>query len=283
MESIAHPNQRIVMPSEIEKVVSPQQLQENEAALLADTPEVGPEELEAAKQQLMSLFLIHGTKVGSGFRRGILPNSLSADIQGVEGNTFPFDKSLGLDECTFFSWPLPANKGDYKGANRILVSPELLLDERCFVTPRDIYECAAVDEDEHGNKLPDEAYSDSEWLKLEAAYEEVYMGAYADLQSADNNPFDYDGVHISSDDLELAKQRAQQQLHNNYFTKIVSGKVWLEYVARNLASGGPDAIPLGEIKFTGTVPPSKIEAIVGPEEFEQVYLPHVSETLLQAF
>lgn len=274
-------NEQMLLPSMLAEVITPQHIAENEARLLSSVPEAEPSLLQKAQDQLLELFLIHATDEVAGFRAGIVPHKYLVGDSDMHGNTFNFDQSLGLDECTFFSWPKQQHTkmgtAEHSGRQLLLVDANLLLDSRCFVTPRDLYETARVDEDEFGNPLN---LSDLELEQREAIYEYIYDGEYIELQKLlGDTELDSDIYGVPREQVKLIAHLFNAQLHNLYFNQLVSGKAWLEFVARKILADGTDSLPLGEIKYFGTVDSSRIKAQSDRIELKHDYEPHVDEVV----
>lgn len=277
MEAVATVHREYNIPPKLLEVVDSSRIASNEVRLLGSAPEASPTAVQQAKDALLQAYLIHATRQTQGFRQGIMPdNQFSGDE--METHTFPIDRSLGLDGCTFFSWPFIPHAG-HTGANVILVTSDLLLDDRCFVTPRDLFESAAAEEDEFGKKISGQ--SDEEYNDLALVYEDVYDGDYASfLANLENTqPIDEEDDYVHEKVVKQTLEHIQEQLHNVYFEQLVSGRVWLEYLARILAAKGVEALPLGEIKFFGKIAPGKIAAQTDKKEFTEIYLPHVRNVL----
>jgi len=96
------------------------------------------EKVEAIKSALMSVPLVHATR--EAFEGEIQPQS---QIASEGHSTYELDKSLGLDECTFYHWG-PFRFPRY-GDVSYLIDPQILNDPRTFVTPGDIMTCVGSD------------------------------------------------------------------------------------------------------------------------------------------
>jgi hypothetical protein len=265
------------LPAELAELVTPEQIAENGARLLGSLPEVNPVDVEVAKARLLEAFLIHETNAGNGFQHGIVPNIQNPSVE-PGGYTFDLDKSLGFDKVTFMNWPFVPEIKDF-GVNKVLVSTDLLFDDRCFVTPNDLYDTAQPGEDEFGNPLE---VSDEEIARQELVYEDFYDGESYDelLKTIDApKPVRFDDMHIPAKEVKSIAEMIKLQLDHGYFRKMVSGEVWLEYLSRLLVLEGPESLPLGEIKFFGKVPAGNIRAIISSEEFDQTYIPHIEQIL----
>lgn len=274
---------RIDLPAEIQGLVSPEQLVVNETMLLQSAPEVDPAALEIARQKLLSTYLIHTTETTQGFQWGLSPHRHVARIEkrgeayGRVGTTFRFDKSLGLDTCTFFNWPLVTSENDY-GSQRVLVDADILLEPNCFVTPRDVLSSVRANEDEFGEELD---MSDDEFEERADIYEAlVAMGYDGVIEGIENpkmiEPYDSD---IPLETRREAAEHFIKQLQNVYLKKIVSGKTWLEYMARLLAADPSAELPKCEVKYKGKVSASKIMGIIDVQEYKNDYVPHVERVL----
>lgn len=94
---------------------------------------------EAAKEVLLQVPLVHGTRMLQNaqhiLHQGVTPSAQRAPHE--YSNTFHLDKSLGLDGYGFSSvGQLHVNRyGEY----RVLIDPRHLYDDNVIVTPRDIY------------------------------------------------------------------------------------------------------------------------------------------------
>lgn len=276
METL-HPS--ITLPGKLAEIVPAERIAENERRFLDSAPEVDPAALEEAKLRLSQLYLIHATDQGSYLSGGMVPHAQHTYPSDFIGYTFDFDKSLDLDKCIFFSWPLPPEVYEKHAKYMLLISPSILEDERCFVTPSDIREVPDIDTDELGNPV---VFADGdqspERERLADAHEYILDGTYDELINPTYPMELYDGT-LTDEEASVIRQRVIGQLKNNYMDKIVSGKVWLEYVARMLIAHGPDGVPRGEIKFNGRVSSGEIVGRVTTDEFNETYRPFVEEVL----
>jgi chaperonin cofactor prefoldin len=201
--------------------LSSEDLAQNAASYPEMSWELDPESIQQAKNVLMSLPLIHGRDYDDQHGNEELPSrdlvplvvvekeqeKDDTSIQDLGGRTFALDRQLGLDQYVFMSWGWPYSDVD---DNFIFISPSLLLDDRCIVTPHDVVETVQTDRLSANNIV---------------------------------RPKDFDNI-------------------DEYLASAVTGKDWVEIVARRLAKHikeNPDTpanlgdLNLGEIKFQGTV------------------------------
>ncbi len=266
------------LPTELAQHVPAERIAENEARLLSSVPEADPAQLEAVKHVLLELPLVHSTDSEAIERTGLLPQKLRPE--DARSNTFSFDTSLGLDSSVFFDWPKPPESDrimlDSRAENKVLVSADLLLDSRCYVTPRDLLESAQVNEDEQGH--PELDATDEEMQMRERIYEWVYDGSFEDIDAAlSDQGFSFDDV--SHADATRLVARVKAQIENLYFSQLVSGATWLEYTARKIIAEGTADLQPAEVKFNGVVPASSVVALSSKQEFEETYEPHLQDVL----
>ena len=204
--------------------------------------EADPEDIERVKAELLKVPLFHAT-----------PNPFDGDIQPNTGldsssNTYTLDRSLGLDECTFAYWG-PYSTGRY-GNSGYLIDPALLLEERTFVTPRDILalvsQVSPLDVDQLGSI--------------------AHKGSYESLEEGDF-----------------------ESVTGEYIKKVVSGRDWLDITARTVLNGGTEklwtehGIKLdGEIKVLGAIPRSSIIGEVRTQEDFDTLVQETKTTIEQA-
>lgn len=114
--------------------------------------ELSDESLESARNILMQLPLVHRTHVQrfSGdqpmnetlYDTPVPASFLETDTPSGGDNTYKADHELGLDQYTFLGWGgvLHEESGDFLGDAdfAVLVSPEILFDDNCVVTQRDV-------------------------------------------------------------------------------------------------------------------------------------------------
>ncbi|HKU18662.1 MAG TPA: hypothetical protein VJP80_05300 [Candidatus Saccharimonadales bacterium] len=96
-------------------------------------------QLEAIRARLLGMPLLHGTQnpdvLEIAKRDGLLPYVRTT---GDEGNSFPVDHSLGLDEYVFMNW---GRLDQYHGNHFVVVDARAML-EGTIVTPDDIVHCS---------------------------------------------------------------------------------------------------------------------------------------------
>ncbi len=107
---------------------------EGEGATNETLAEADPKKVEVIKSALMSVPLVHATR--EAFEGDIQPQS---QVNSEDHSTYELDRSLGLDECTFYHWG-PFRFPRY-GDVSYLVDPQILNDPRTFVTPGDVMAC----------------------------------------------------------------------------------------------------------------------------------------------
>lgn len=123
-----------------------------------------PEKVELIKSTLMRVPLVHATR--EAFEGEIQPQS---QIDSQTHSTCELDRSLGLDECTFYHWG-PFRFPRY-GDVAYLVDPQILNDPRTFVTPGDVVACVGADSaGETEAKIPYESLEDRAHESVSAEY-----------------------------------------------------------------------------------------------------------------
>ncbi|MCC7289537.1 hypothetical protein IT414_04090 [bacterium] len=228
--------EEVKLPMKLSKLVSHEKLLEN----ARNYPEMGfdldPELVSYVRDILLLLPLVHRTDAkrissepvsGGSLYDSIVPQSYMHGAGSDSDNTFELDRDLDLDEFVFMAWGAiyPQERGHFLAGvrNAALISSSLLLDPRCIVSPDDISSIIS----------------------------------YHDLKTG----------------IKSLDQKERQAIQEEYLDKLVTGRDWLEIEARRIAKQLTDnpqdldiaklfAGDLGEIKFFGEIPRSKIIAIV---------------------
>lgn len=271
-----------ILPEELAEFMTPDRIRMNQERLLSSLPECDAETLEAVRQTLIEAPLIHESPAYIRHRDAIRPfrylGQAEASFEDETthdniGMTFGFDESLGLDKCVFLSWPTQARTGSF-GNNVYLIDTDLLFQDNCFVTLHDIREVSTYDvaddpDTRHIREEVDEAIFDGTYHQLQRylAGEEVIETWSGGGEKAEKDAV----VHING------------LLESLYFDTMVSGKVWFEYVARYIASGGSvEDLATAEIKILGEIPTTKIVAYSDEAEFNSDYVPHLRQLIAES-
>lgn len=219
--------------------LSPEALKENAANYPQMAYEVDPLNLEKVRDALLKLPLFHATesrRFSAGGDRATPDTPISqgaADRLGLydaltEKRKFrspSLNKQLNLDEYVFMSWGQPVHGRFSREAHAVMIDPSILLDEGCIVTPASLVKTTPI----------------------------TNRGLLDNGVSAEAN------VNI---------------IREEYVSKVVTGKDWLEIMAREITyrfeSGKGEPLQvhrmsdlLGEIKYPGQIPRSKVMGVMG--------------------
>lgn len=218
--------------------LSPEVLKENAANYPQMAYDIDPMNLEKVRDALLKLPLFHATESRrfSSSRDRTTPDTPisqgAAERLGLydaltEKRKFrsPYlNKQLNLDEYVFMSWGQPVYGRFSREAHAVMIDPSILLDEKCIVTPTSLVKTAPIT----------------------------------------NRGLINNGVSAEAD-VDIIREE--------YVSKVVTGKDWLEIMAREIAyrfeSGKGEPLQayripdlLGEIKYPGQIPRSKIMGVM---------------------
>lgn len=228
--------------------ISNEDLVENAAKYPEMQQEYSPEEaggIARVKEYLLAIPLVHTTHASTSLSDfndvGLLPHR--SRPEGIRGNSYGIDTSLGLDEYAFAYWGMSQYVSRYDPKNSLLIDARLLLEPEVLATPGDL--------------------------------------------------FDVPSVHASVGPFEKLDLWAMDGIRRGYLNKIVSGKDWLEIMARRIytwAVQNPDELmtlikpsSLGEIKHLGAVDRGWIMGMMNLAEHQEYWYGLIKSGFMPAF